>query len=94
MLVRIICGEAYVLFDSPPSSGLSAELRRCGFTSRFGTIWLGTPDDLCRLPVPGCCCPPGHPALWPRDWSSEATWELEKAHETLKAELAHPFWRA
>ena len=94
MLVRIICGEAYVLFDSPPSSGLSAELCRCGFTSRFGTIWLGTPDDLYRVALPECYKPTGHPALWPRDWSSEETWELEKAHDALKAELAHPFYRA
>lgn len=92
MLVRIIRGEAYVLFDSPPSSATSAMLRRCGFTSRFGTIWLGTPDDLLRTSLPRCMMPNGNPALWPRDWSSDPLWSLDQAHAALKAELARPFW--
>lgn len=68
--VLIVPGTTYVLFDLPASVGMAAELKRCGFTSRYGTIWAGTKDDLHRAKLPPDCYPPGHPALWPDDWSS------------------------
>lgn len=68
--VLIVPGTAFVLFDLPASVGMAAELKRCGFTSRYGTIWAGTKDDLHRAKLPPDCYPPGHPALWPDEWSS------------------------
>ncbi len=66
-IVLIIRGAVNILFDNAPSSNTQNMLRKCGFASRFGTIWTGTKDGLFRAQVPH---PPGHAAVWPDDWSS------------------------